>query len=85
MTYRIGSAQGFYGDDVTRALPMIEGGHVDVVCFEALSELTLAILQKDKLANPQRGYTFDVRDHRGSRFCRKHSRAKSRLSPMAAD
>lgn len=60
MTYRIGSAQGFYGDDVTRALPMIEGGHVDVVCFEALSELTLAILQKDKLANPQRGYTFDI-------------------------
>ncbi len=57
---RIGSAQGFYGDDVTRALPMIEGGHVDVVCFEALSELTLAILRKDMLANPARGYTFDV-------------------------
>jgi len=60
MTYRIGSAQGFYGDDVTRALPMITGAHVDVVCFEALSELTLAILQKDKLANPKRGYTFDL-------------------------
>jgi acyclic terpene utilization AtuA family protein len=61
MAYRIGSAQGFYGDDVMRALPMITGGHVDVVCFEALSELTLAILQKDKLANPKRGYTFDVK------------------------
>jgi hypothetical protein len=61
MAYRIGSAQGFYGDDVTKALPMIEGGHVDVVCFEALSELTLAILQKDKLADPQRGFTFDLR------------------------
>ncbi|MBL8154219.1 MAG: DUF1446 domain-containing protein [Anaerolineae bacterium] len=61
MTYRIGSAQGFYGDDVTRALPMITGGLVDIVCFEALSELTLAILQKDKLANPKRGYTFDVK------------------------
>ncbi len=60
MTLRIGSAQGFYGDDVTRALPMIEGGHVDIVCFEALSELTLAILRKDMLANPTRGYTFDL-------------------------
>ena len=60
MTYRIGSAQGFYGDDVTRALPMIIGGHVDVVCFEALAELTLAILQKDRLADPSRGYTFDL-------------------------
>ncbi len=60
MTYRIGSAQGFYGDDVTKALPMITGGHVDIICFEALSELTLAILQKDRLANPARGYTFDL-------------------------
>ena len=60
MVYRIGSAQGFYGDDVTRALPMILGGHVDVVCFEALAELTLAILQKDRLKDPSRGYTFDL-------------------------
>lgn len=60
MPYRIGSAQGYYGDDVTRALPMILGGHVDVVCFEALAELTLAILQKDRLKDPTRGYTFDL-------------------------
>jgi hypothetical protein len=60
MTYRIGSAQGFYGDNVLSALPMIKGGHVDVVCFEALAELTLAILQKDRLKDPSRGYTFDL-------------------------
>lgn len=60
MTYRIGSAQGFYGDNVLSALPMIRGGHVDVVCFEALAELTLAILQKDRLKDPSRGYTFDL-------------------------
>jgi hypothetical protein len=60
MTYRVGSAQGFYGDNVLSALPMILGGHVDVVCFEALAELTLAILQKDKLKDPNRGYTFDL-------------------------
>ena len=60
MTYRIGSAEGFYGDNVMSALPMILGGHVDVVCFEALAELTLAILQKDKLKDPSRGYTFDL-------------------------
>ena len=60
MTYRIGSAEGFYGDNVLNALPMIEGGHVDVVCFEALAELTLAILQKDRMKDPSRGYTFDI-------------------------
>ena len=57
---RIGSAEGFYGDDVTRALPMIEGGQVDVVCFEALSELTLAILRRDQMRDPTRGYTRDI-------------------------
>jgi Acyclic terpene utilisation family protein AtuA len=58
--FRIGSAEGFYGDDVTRALPMIAGGHVDVVCFEALSELTLAILRRDQMRDPKRGYTRDI-------------------------
>ncbi|HEV8194336.1 MAG TPA: acyclic terpene utilization AtuA family protein [Ktedonobacterales bacterium] len=57
---RIGSAEGFYGDDVTRALPMIQGSHVDVVCFEALSELTLAILRRDQMRDPNRGYTRDI-------------------------
>jgi hypothetical protein len=60
MLFRIGSAEGFYGDDVTRALPMIEGAHVDVVCFEALSELTLAILRRDQMRNPSLGYTRDI-------------------------
>ncbi len=57
---RIGSAEGFYGDDVTKALPMIEGGHVDVVCFEALAELTLAILRRNQMRDPTRGYTRDI-------------------------
>jgi hypothetical protein len=60
MVYRVGSAEGFYGDNVLSALPMILGGHVDAICFEALAELTLAILQKDKLKDPNRGYTFDL-------------------------
>ena len=60
MTLRIGSAEGFYGDDVTRAQPMIAGGHVQVVCFEALSELTLAILRRDQMRDPSRGYTRDI-------------------------
>src|SRR5262249_15491351 len=57
---RIGSAEGFYGDDVTRALPMIEDGHVDVVCFEALSECTLAMLRRDQMRDPRRGYPRDI-------------------------
>jgi hypothetical protein len=56
---RIGSAQGFYDDDdVTKALLMIEGGHIDVVCFESLADLTLAILRNDMLKDPARGFTW---------------------------
>lgn len=58
--YRIGSAEGFYGDDVTRSLPMIERGLVDIICFEALSELTLAILRRDQMRDPRLGYTRDI-------------------------
>jgi hypothetical protein len=58
--YRIGSAEGYYGDDVTRALPMIERRLVDCVCFEALSELTLAILRRDQMRDPRLGYTRDI-------------------------
>ena len=57
---RIGSAEGYYGDDVTRALPMLAGNHVDVVCFEALAELTMAILRRDLQRDPQRGFTRDI-------------------------
>jgi hypothetical protein len=33
---------------------------VDIVCFEALSELTLAILRRDQMRDPARGYTRDI-------------------------
>ena len=62
--YRIGSAEGFYGDDVTRALPMIERGLVDAVCFEALSELTLAILRRDQMRDPRAWLYARYRSHR---------------------
>src|SRR5260370_23280158 len=58
--FRIGSAEGFYGGNVTRALPMSGGGHVDVVCFEALSALTLAIRRRDQMRDARRGYTRDI-------------------------
>ena len=47
MTVRIGGGQGFYGDTPAAVDGLLDDG-VDYLCLEALAELTLAILQKDR-------------------------------------
>lgn len=57
---RIGAGQGFYGDSIYGALNMAKYGDVQYISFDTLAELTLAILQKDKLKDPNAGYTKDI-------------------------
>ena len=59
-TVRVGAAQGFYGDSLDSALEMARRGAIDYLSFDALSELTLAILAKDRAKNPHHGYTKDL-------------------------
>lgn len=59
MTIRIAGGQGFYGDTPRSVGPLIDDG-IDYLCLEALAELTLAILQKDKQKDEARGYTKDL-------------------------
>lgn len=57
---RIGAGQGFYGDTPDGALDVARSGDVRYICFDALAELTMAILQKDRMRDPQGGYTRDL-------------------------
>ncbi|WP_340085001.1 acyclic terpene utilization AtuA family protein [Siminovitchia sp. FSL H7-0308] len=57
---RVGAAQGFYGDSVDGAIANAKYGNVDYLAFDALAELTMAILAKDKDKNPDMGYTRDL-------------------------
>ena len=57
---RIGAAQGFYGDTIEPAVATAEKGNVQYICFDALAELTMAILVKDKRKNENAGFTKDI-------------------------
>src|SRR5450755_2819109 len=55
----VAGGQGFYGDTPTAVDALLDEG-VDYLCLEALAELTLAILQKDRQRDETRGYTRDL-------------------------
>jgi len=59
VTIRLGGGQGFYGDGLEPVADVLESG-VDYLVCEALAELTLAILQKDRQRDESLGYTRDL-------------------------
>jgi Acyclic terpene utilisation family protein AtuA len=59
VTVTIAGGQGFYGDTPTAVDALLAEG-VDYLCLEALAELTLAILQKDRQRDETRGYARDL-------------------------
>ncbi|HZI39501.1 MAG TPA: acyclic terpene utilization AtuA family protein, partial [Acidimicrobiia bacterium] len=56
---RLGGGQGFYGDGIDPVADLLAAG-VDYLVCEALAELTLAILQKDRQRDEALGYTRDL-------------------------
>ena len=53
---RIGNASGFYGDRFDALREMLTGGDLDVLTGDYLAELTMLILARDRLRNPDAGY-----------------------------
>ncbi|HTP61817.1 MAG TPA: acyclic terpene utilization AtuA family protein [Burkholderiales bacterium] len=58
-TVRVGAGLGFYGDSWQPVRASIERGGVQYIASDHLSELTLAILQKDRQKDPKAGYARD--------------------------
>lgn len=55
-TVRIGSGAGYAGDRIEPAVELMEKGNLDYIIFECLAERTVAIGQKDKAKDADKGY-----------------------------
>jgi hypothetical protein len=56
---RIGNGQGFWGDWLEAPVRLVEDGPLDYLILDYLAEVTMSILQKQKAANPERGFASD--------------------------
>ncbi|RSE82965.1 acyclic terpene utilization AtuA family protein [Achromobacter denitrificans] len=57
---RLGAGSGFWGDAQDPAEELLERGNLDYLCFDYLAELTMALLQRQKLKRPDTGYVPDA-------------------------
>jgi hypothetical protein len=53
---RIANCSGFYGDRLSAAKEMVDGGPIDVLTGDWLAELTMLILARNKIRDPGAGY-----------------------------
>jgi hypothetical protein len=56
---RIANGQGFWGDWLEAPVRLIEEGPIDYLALDYLAEVTMSILQKQKLADSNLGYARD--------------------------
>lgn len=53
---KIANCSGFYGDKLSAAREMVDGGPIDVLTGDYLAELTMTILYNQRSKNPDAGY-----------------------------
>jgi hypothetical protein len=53
---RIANCSGFYGDRLSAAREMVDGGPIDVLTGDWLAELTMLLLARQRQRNPEAGY-----------------------------
>ncbi len=57
---RIASGQGFWGDLLTAPIDQVTKGPIDYLVMDYLAEVTMSIVQKQKLKDPKLGYAKDL-------------------------
>jgi hypothetical protein len=59
---RIAAGQGFWGDLHSAPLVQVTHGQIDYLVMDYLAEVTMSILQKQRMRNPEMGYARDLLD-----------------------
>jgi hypothetical protein len=68
----IGNCSGFYGDRLSAAKDMVEGGPIDVLTGDYLAELTMTILYNQKMNRGEdQGYDLPRKKYKNSHQCRR--------------
>ncbi|MBI2793075.1 MAG: DUF1446 domain-containing protein [Ignavibacteria bacterium] len=57
---RIASGQGFWGDLQSAPLQQVSRGKIDYLMMDYLAEVTMSILQKQRMRDPKLGYARDL-------------------------
>ncbi|MFM8569567.1 MAG: acyclic terpene utilization AtuA family protein [Candidatus Kapaibacterium sp.] len=57
---RIASGQGFWGDLLSAPFAQVSKGPIDYLMLDYLAEVTMSIVQKQKMRNPSLGYARDL-------------------------
>jgi hypothetical protein len=60
---RIANSSGYWGDDPEALARQVAGGEVDYVTADYLAEITMVILERQRRANPARGFAYDFVKH----------------------
>lgn len=60
---RIANCSGFLGDRHSAAREMVEGGPIDVLTGDYLAELTMAILARQRMKDPDTGFARQFLEH----------------------
>ena len=56
---KIANGQGFWGDSIDAPVNLVKNGPLDYLTLDYLAEVTLSIMQRKKLKNPDLGYAID--------------------------
>ena len=59
---RVSNGQGFWGDSVDAPYNLVKYGKIDYLTLDYLAEVTLSIMQRQKIKNQNKGYATDFID-----------------------